>query len=76
VHFKELTSDYYTGDPGHQTYRWNVHDDRRRDFWGGAVIESWYKEATPVLGLDGDPRPVSETLLDESAVRVGADGLG
>jgi len=38
------TSDYYTGDPDHETYRWNVHDDRRRDFWGSAVIESWYKE--------------------------------
>ncbi|MEU0948549.1 3,4-dihydroxyphenylacetate 2,3-dioxygenase [Streptomyces canus] len=70
------TSDYYTGDPDHETYRWNVHDDRRRDFWGSAVIESWYKEASPVLGFDGLPQMVSDTLLDESAVRVGADGLG
>lgn len=70
------TSDYYTGDPDHETYRWNVHDDRRRDFWGNAVIESWYKEATPVLDLTGTPRPVTEAALDESAVQVGADGLG
>ena len=70
------TSDYYTGDPDHETYRWNVHDDRRRDFWGNAVIESWYREAAPVLGLDGNPQPVSEAVLDESAVQVGADGLG
>ncbi|MEU2062541.1 3,4-dihydroxyphenylacetate 2,3-dioxygenase [Streptomyces sp. NPDC013455] len=70
------TSDYYTGDPDHETYRWSVHDDRRRDFWGNAVIESWYKEATPVLDLDGRPLPVSSALLDESAVQVGADGLG
>jgi 3,4-dihydroxyphenylacetate 2,3-dioxygenase len=70
------TSDYYTGDPDHQTYRWSVHDDRRRDFWGNAVIESWYKEASPVLDLDGRPQPVSEGPLDESAVQVGADGLG
>ncbi|MFF3372170.1 3,4-dihydroxyphenylacetate 2,3-dioxygenase [Streptomyces sp. NPDC002680] len=70
------TSDYYTGDPDHETYRWSVHDDRRRDFWGNAVIESWYKEASPVLDLDGNPQPVSDALLDESAVRVGADGLG
>jgi hypothetical protein len=70
------TSDYYTGDPDHETYRWNVNDDRRRDFWGNAVIESWYKEATPVLDLDGSPQPVTDTLLDESAVHVGADGLG
>ncbi|MBQ0985030.1 3,4-dihydroxyphenylacetate 2,3-dioxygenase [Streptomyces sp. F63] len=70
------TSDYYTGDPDHETYRWSVRDDRRRDFWGSAVIESWYKEASPVLDLDGRPRPVSDSLLDESAVRIGADGLG
>jgi catechol 2,3-dioxygenase len=37
---------------------------------------SWYKEATPVLDLDGSPRPVTDMLLDESAVPVGADGLG
>ncbi|WP_432041015.1 VOC family protein [Streptomyces chartreusis] len=70
------TSDYYTGDPDHETYRWNVKDDRRRDFWGNAVIDSWYKEATPVLDLDGRPQPLSDSLLNESAVRVGADGLG
>lgn len=70
------TSDYYTGDPDHPTLRWNVHDPRRRDFWGNAVIESWYKDATPVLGLDGAIQPLVETQLDESSVRVGADGLG
>jgi catechol 2,3-dioxygenase len=40
------------------------------------VIESWCKEATPVLDLDGREQPVSSSLLDESAVQVGADGLG
>ncbi|MER8223551.1 3,4-dihydroxyphenylacetate 2,3-dioxygenase [Streptomyces sp. NPDC094143] len=70
------TSDYYTGDPDHETYRWNVRDDRRRDFWGNAVIDSWYKEATPVLDLDGNVCQVDETRLDESAAAVGADGLG
>jgi hypothetical protein len=70
------TSDYCTGDPDHETYRWNVHDDRRRDFWGNAVIESWYKEGTPVRDLDGNPQCVSDALLDENAVQVGADGLG
>ena len=70
------TSDYYTGDPDHETYRWSVHDNRRRDFWANAVIESWYKEAAPVLDLDGRPQPVSDALLDESSVRIGADGLG
>ena len=57
------TSDYYTEDP------------RRRDFWGGAVIESWYNEATPVLDLDGREQPLTE-LRQVSEVTVGADGLG
>jgi catechol 2,3-dioxygenase len=70
------TSDYYTGDPDHETYRWNVHDDRRRDFWGHAIIPSWYSEATPVLDLDGKPQPVTGAVHDESAATVGADGLG
>jgi catechol 2,3-dioxygenase len=70
------TSDYYTGDPDHQTYRWSVHDDRRRDYWGNAVIESWYKEATPVLDLNGNIAAISESSINESAVRIGADGLG
>ncbi|MQA84581.1 MAG: 3,4-dihydroxyphenylacetate 2,3-dioxygenase [Streptosporangiales bacterium] len=70
------TSDYYTGDPDHPTYRWSVHDPRRRDFWGHEVVESWYKEGSAVLDLDGTPRPVSDSRIDESAVTVGADGLG
>jgi catechol 2,3-dioxygenase-like lactoylglutathione lyase family enzyme len=32
------TSDYFTGDPDHPVLRWDVHDPRRRDFWGHAVI--------------------------------------
>ena len=70
------TSDYFTGDPDHPVLRWSVRDPRRRDFWGNAVIESWYKEASPVLGLDATIQPLREADLDESAVRVGADGLG
>jgi 3,4-dihydroxyphenylacetate 2,3-dioxygenase len=68
------TSDYFTGDPDHETYRWDVHDDRRRDFWGNAVIPSWYEEATAVLDLDGKARPLSE-LKQVSEVKVGADGF-
>ncbi|EIV92872.1 3,4-dihydroxyphenylacetate 2,3-dioxygenase [Frankia sp. QA3] len=70
------SSDYYTGDPDHETLRWNVHDPRRRDFWGNAVIESWYTEATTVLDLDGRPCPVRDVACDEVAVTVGADGFG
>lgn len=68
------TSDYFTGDPGHPVLRWSVRDPRRRDFWGHAVIPSWYTEATTVLDLDGHPHP----LLAErqtAEVTVGADGF-
>lgn len=70
------TSDYFTGDPDHETYRWSVHDDRRRDYWGNAVIPSWYAEATTMLGLDGRPQPIADIPASQSEVRVGADGLG
>ena len=69
------TSDYYTGDPDHPVLRWSVQDPRRRDFWGNAVIPSWYTEASAVLSLDGKLQPVTEIEQQaESAVRVGADG--
>ena len=67
------TSDYYTGDPDHETYRWSVHDPRRRDFWGNAVIPSWYSEASAVLGLDGGVKAV-EDISQVAEVTVGADG--
>ena len=47
------TSDYFTGDPDEETLRWSVNDMRRRDFWGAAVVPTWYAEATDVLDLDG-----------------------
>ncbi len=70
------TSDYYTGDPDHETLRWDVKDPKRRDFWGNAVIESWYREASPVLDLDGQVRALDTYVLDEVSAQVGADGLG
>lgn len=70
------TSDYYTGDPDHETFRWDVHDPRRRDFWGHSVVNSWYTEASPVLDLTGDAKPVSDDRSEEAAVTVGADGIG
>ncbi len=51
------TSDYYTGDPDHPVLRWSVRDPRRRDFWGNAVIPSWYSDASLVLDLDGKVQP-------------------
>ena len=68
------SSDYYTGDPDHPVLRWDVTDPRRRDFYGHAVIPSWYAEATTVLDLDGNPRPAREIRQVEE-VSVGADGF-
>ena len=70
------TSDYYTGDPDHPTVRWDVSDPRRRDFWGHAVVQSWYDEASPVLDLDGTQVPVTAPEHREAGVTVGADGFG
>jgi 3,4-dihydroxyphenylacetate 2,3-dioxygenase len=67
------TSDYFTGDPDHETYRWSVHDPRRRDFWGNAVIPSWYSEASPVLDLSGRVRELT-AISQIAEVTVGADG--
>jgi 3,4-dihydroxyphenylacetate 2,3-dioxygenase len=72
------TSDYFTGDPDHPVLRWDVQDPRRRDFWGHNVGPSWYTEATTVLDLDGNPRPVAEVPAAEvqaAKVTVGADGF-
>jgi 3,4-dihydroxyphenylacetate 2,3-dioxygenase len=66
------TSDYYTGDPDHETLRWRVDDPRRRDSYGNDVIPSWYTEAMPVLDLDGKERLVGE-IRQTSEVKVGAD---
>jgi catechol 2,3-dioxygenase len=70
------TTDYYTGDPGHQTLRWDVSDPRRRDFWANPVVPRWYEEATRVLDLDGNVAPLRDRKSDEQAITVGADGLG
>ncbi len=69
------TSDYFTGDPDHETLRWDVSDPRRRDFYGAEVIPSWYTEATSVLDLDGLVRPMVE-MGQAAEVSVGADGFG
>jgi catechol 2,3-dioxygenase len=70
------TQDYYTGDPDNPVVTWDVHDNQRRDWWGNAVVPSWYTDASLVLDLDGNPQPVIErTEPREMAVTVGADGF-
>jgi hypothetical protein len=58
--------------PDHPVLRWDVSDPRRRDFYGHAVVRSWYAEATTVLDLDGKPRPAAgQPQILESAVGAG-----
>ncbi|PRX51410.1 3,4-dihydroxyphenylacetate 2,3-dioxygenase [Prauserella shujinwangii] len=70
------TQDYYTGDPDNPLVTWDVHDNQRRDWWGNAVVPSWYTDASAVLDLDGNPQPVTaRTEVREMDVTVGADGF-
>jgi len=70
------TTDYFTGDPGHQPLRWNVNDERRRDFWANPIVPQWYEEASRVLDLDGNLQPLRQRKSDEQRITVGADGHG
>jgi catechol 2,3-dioxygenase len=70
------SQDYWTGDPDNPVISWDVHDNQRRDWWGNAVVPSWYAEASPVLDLDGQPQPVSKRAdAIEADVTIGADGF-
>ena len=70
------TTDYFTGDPGHQPLRWSVNDQRRRDFWANPIVPRWYEEASRVLDLDGNVQPLRQRRSDEQRITVGADGHG
>jgi 3,4-dihydroxyphenylacetate 2,3-dioxygenase len=70
------TTDYFTGDPDHEPIRWDVHDERRRDFWSNPIVPTWYEGSVGMLDLDGDPVPVQSQDPTERTVTVGADGLG
>lgn len=70
------TQDYYTGDPDNPRVSWDVHDNQRRDWWGNAVVPSWYTEASLVLDLEGNPQPVIKRAdPTELAQTIGADGF-
>lgn len=77
------TTDYFTGDPDHEPIRWDVHDERRRDFWANPIVPTWYQGSVGVLDLDGEPvatrdqdEATTETQAAGPRVKVGADGLG
>jgi catechol 2,3-dioxygenase len=53
-----------------------VHDNQRRDWWGNAVVPSWYTEASLVLDLDGNVQPlIPRSDPTEMAQTIGADGF-
>ena len=70
------TTDYFTGDPDHEPLRWDVRDERRRDFWANPIVPTWYNGSCEILDLDGNLVPVVEQDPTERTVTVGADGLG
>ncbi len=72
------TTDYFTGDPDHETLRWDIRDPRRRDFWANPIVPGWFVGAAPFLDLDGNTIPVREKSWTElsAVVAIGADGLG
>lgn len=69
------TTDYFTGDPDHETLRWDYRDERRRDFWANPIVPTWYQGSVGMLDLDGKPIPVL-AQQERAEVTVGADGLG
>ena len=70
------SQDYYTGDPDNPVVTWDVHDNQRRDFWGNPVVPSWYRDASLVLDLDGNPQPVTKReQASELEATIGADGF-
>jgi 3,4-dihydroxyphenylacetate 2,3-dioxygenase len=68
------TTDYFTGDPGHQPLRWDVRDPRRRDFWANPIVPGWFVGSAPFLDLDGNE--VAAVEHGRTELTVGADGLG
>jgi catechol 2,3-dioxygenase len=67
-----FVGDYYTGDPGLRPIRWDVHDARRRSFWGHDVPRRWYEESSPVRAADGGLVPFVELPSEERAATAGA----
>jgi catechol 2,3-dioxygenase len=71
-----FTQHYYTGDPDNPVKTWNLHDERRRSWWGHSIIPTWYTEGSLVLDLDGRVKPASQQVGSaELVATVGADGF-
>ena len=62
------TSDYLTVDPDFEPIRWNVHDARRQQLWGGIAPKCWFLEGSPVEAFQGgwvnQEQPEIERLPD------------
>jgi catechol 2,3-dioxygenase len=47
------TSDYLTVDPDFEPIRWDIHDPRRQQLWGGLAPKSWFLEGSRVEAFEG-----------------------
>lgn len=57
------TSDYLTVDPDFEPIRWDIHDPRRQQLWGGIAPKSWFLEGSRVEAFEGGWQEQSETDL-------------
>lgn len=64
------TGDYYTGDPDFRPIRWLSTDPKRRTYWGHAVPDCWYEEASPVRSPEGGLVELQPPVLDERVPAV------
>jgi 3,4-dihydroxyphenylacetate 2,3-dioxygenase len=72
-----FTQNYYTGDPDNPIKIWDVHDNRRRSWWGHAIIPTWFTEGSQMLTLDGEPRPLAtQSGSMELKAMAGAEAYG
>lgn len=60
-----FSTDYYTGDPDLKPLRWSAADPTARTFWGTRAPDSWYEEASYLIGEDGEPLALAEGAVDE-----------
>lgn len=57
------TCDYLTVDPDFEPIRWDIHDARRQQLWGGIAPKSWFLEGSSVEAFEGGWVELEETEL-------------
>ena len=57
------TADYLTVDPDFEPIRWDIHDVRRQQLWGGIPPKCWFLEGSKVADFNGVWVEQEETQL-------------